>query len=134
VIDTTAHGDTAEVSHQEVVEQERDMVWPDVVLLVHVYNPQWSFSRWNHRVYPLSWVAPTFGVGLNTGSANGRFFGGASIRLGSAAAVTGGIAGGKVKRLSAGVNRSHLADGIDPEASRVDVFKTAWFVSVSWRR
>jgi hypothetical protein len=111
--------DAPATTHREALRERRDQYAPDVVFLVHIVN----------RIP----IVPTFGVGLNTGSANGRFFAGASARFGTVAALTGGMAAGKVKRLSRSVDPHNVAEEVDPEASRVDVLKVSWFVAISFR-
>jgi hypothetical protein len=46
--------------------------------------------------------------------------------------LTAGVAGGKVKRLSSGVDPKNLGT-VDPHATRVDKYETSWFGAVSFR-
>jgi hypothetical protein len=104
-----------------VVTERRDMALPDATMLLHV-SPRGSNDR--HSL--------TLGIGIATGTANGRLYVGYGRKLGQVAAWTLGIAGGNVKRLSESIDRDNPGSA-DPEQSRRDVFKFAPFIGISVR-
>lgn len=115
--ETTGSGTTA-VTKKIAVREDRDQVSvPEATLFVNLYPPacNWAFSA---------------GMGVAT-NASGRIYLGASYRLGRAGALTFGVAGGKVKRLSKNVNVDDLGT-VDPEASRRDVYRGSFMLGFSW--
>ncbi len=57
---------------------------------------------------------------------------GASYRFAQVAEFTVGVAGGKVKRLSEGVNRANSGT-VDPQVARIDSFHTSLFGALTFR-
>lgn len=123
VTDKAATDTTAAVTHREAVREQRDAAAPEATYFVHM-----------RRVNPLFGKVPlavSFGFGLATG-VKGRLYTGFSLPLGRAGALTFGVAGGTVKRLSRNIDPKKLGDK-DPEATRRDVFQGAPFVALSFR-
>jgi hypothetical protein len=123
ITDKEAMGTTPAVTHREAVREQRDAAAAEATYFVHL-----------RRVNPLFGKVPvalSFGVGLATG-VKGRLYTGLSLPLGRAGALTFGVAGGTVKRLSRNIDPKNLGDK-DPEVTRRDVFQTAPFIALSFR-
>lgn len=123
VTDKEATTTTPAVTHREAIREEPDAAAAEATYFIHL-----RYLGKRHAALP---GEISFGVGLATGI-KGRIYAGVSYPLGRAGALTFGIAGGMVKRLSRNVNRLNLGDA-DPEATRRDVFHSAPFVALSWR-
>ena len=93
---------------------------PEATLFIHL-TPFGSYSR----------LAASVGIGIAS-NASGRMYAGLSWRLGTAGALTFGVAGGNVKRLSRNVDVNNLGT-VDPEATRRDVYRTSYMFGISWR-
>lgn len=112
--ETTGTGTTV----NKAVREERDVISiPEVTLFLHVYPQAQRFA---------------FSAGIGVAAeASGRMYLGCSYRLGRAGALTFGVAGGKVKRLSKNVNVDDLGE-VDPEAARRDVYRGSFLFGYSW--
>jgi hypothetical protein len=115
--ETTGTGTNA-VTVKKAVREERDQLSiPEATLFVHLYPKA-------------SNLAFSAGIGLAE-NASGRMYAGLSWRLGRAGALTFGVSGGKVKRLSKNINVNNLGEA-DPEATRRDVYKSSFMFGYSW--
>lgn len=127
VTDQPASGTTPAVTHRQGVREQRDIGTAEVVFLIHITGA--SDSGYFSEIWAPRGIS--VGGGVSTG-VSGRLYSGLTWNIGRLGFATVGVAGGKVKRLSASANLKNLGD-VDPEATRRDVFTGSYFAGITLR-